>query len=93
MLTNNYFESKELGGTMYQQVVGAAMGTSFSVMYAVIFMIWLETPIVDSERFRSGIQLYKRIIDDLFVDWTGSVTKLCEFRTALASADDAIKLD
>lgn len=93
VLTNNYVECKELGGAMYQQVVGTAMGTSFSVMYAVIFMIWLETPIVDSERFRSCIQLYKRFIDDLFVDWTGSVTKLCEFRTALASADDHIKLD
>ena len=71
------------------------MGTSFSVMYAVIFMIWLETPIVDSERFRLGscTHLYKRFIDDLFVDWTGSVTKLCKFRTALASADDHIKLN
>ena len=69
------------------------MGTSFSVIYAVIFMIWLETPIVDSERFRSCIQLYKQFIDDLFVDWTGSVTKLCEFRTALLSADDHIKLN
>ena len=70
VLTNNYVECKELGGTMYQQVVGPAMGTSFSAKYAVIFMIWLETPIVDSERFRSCIQLYKRFIDDLFVDWT-----------------------
>ena len=53
VLTNNYVECKELNGTMYQQVVGTAMGTSFSVVYAVIFMIWLETPIVESERFRS----------------------------------------
>ena len=51
VLTNNYVECKELGGAMYQQVVGTAMGTSFSVMNAVIFMIWLETLIVDSERF------------------------------------------
>ena len=62
---------------MYQQVVGIAMGTSFLVMYAVIFMIWLEKPIVDSERFLSCIQFYTRFVDDLFVDWTGSVTKLC----------------
>ncbi len=49
------------------------MGTSFSVVYAIIFMMWLETPIVNDERFRSCIQLYKRFIDDLFVIWTGPV--------------------
>ena len=47
VLTNNYVECKELSGAMYQQVVGTAMGTSFSVVYAIIFMIWLETPIVN----------------------------------------------
>lgn len=93
VLTNNYVECKELGGTVYQQIVGTAMGTSFSVIYAIIFMIWLETPIVESERFRPYIQLYKRYIDDLFVDWTGSVAMLCEFRKALASADEHIRLD
>ncbi len=56
MLTNKYVECKELNGAMYQQVVGTAMGTSFSVVYAVIFMIWLETPTI--ERFESCIQLY-----------------------------------
>jgi hypothetical protein len=40
VLTNNYVECKELNGTMYQQVVGTAMGTSFSVVYAIIFMIY-----------------------------------------------------
>ncbi len=96
MLTNNYVECKELNVTMYQQVVGTAMGTSFSVVYAIIFVIWLETPIVEtveSERFRSCIQLYKRFIDDLFVVWTGSVALLCEFRKALAMADINISLD
>jgi hypothetical protein len=93
VLTNNYVECKELNGTMYQQVVGTAMGTSFSVVYAIIFMIWLETPIVESERFRSCIQLYKRFIDDLFLIWTGSVALLCEFRKALAMADNNISLD
>jgi hypothetical protein len=78
---------------MYQQVVGTAMGTSFSVVYAVIFMIWLETPIVEAESFRSCIQLYKRFIDDLFLIWTGSAAQLCEFRKALARADNNISLD
>ena len=95
VLTNNYVECKELGGAMYQQVVGtAAMGTSFSVVYAIIiFMIWLETPIVNDERFRSCIQLYKRFIDDLFVIWTGPVATLCEFRKAMGRADPNISLD
>jgi hypothetical protein len=85
VLTNNYVECKELNDAMYQQVVGTAMGTSFSVVYAVIFMIWLETPIIEAERFRSCIQLYKRFIDDLFLIWTGSAAQLCEFRKALAT--------
>jgi hypothetical protein len=93
VLTNNYVECKELGGAMYQQVVGTAMGTSFSVVYAIIFMIWLETPIVNDERFRSCIQLYKRFIDDLFVVWTGPVATLCEFRKAMGKADPNISLD
>lgn len=93
VLTNNYVECKELDGAMYQQMVGTAMGTSFSVVYAIIFMIWLETPIVNDERFRSCIQLYKRFIDDLFIIWTGSVAKLCEFREAFGRADPNISLD
>jgi hypothetical protein len=93
VLTNNYVECKDLGGAMYQQVVGTAMGTSFSVVYAIIFMIWLETPIVNDERFRSRIQLYKRFINDLFVIWTGPVATLCEFRKAMGKADPNISLD
>ena len=76
VLTNNCVECKELGGAMYQQVVGTAIWTSLSVVYAIIVMIWLETPIVNDERLRSCIQLYKRFIDDLFVIWTGPVATL-----------------
>ena len=39
VLTNNYVTCADLGCTIYRQVVGTAMGTSFSVVYAVIFMI------------------------------------------------------
>jgi len=93
VLTNNYVVCKELGDTIYRQIVGTAMGTSFSVVYAVIFMIWLETPIVNDVRFRQFIRLYKRFIDDLFLIWTGPAAALCDFRRALATADEAISLD
>ena len=43
VLTNRYVKCKELGGALFQQVVETTIGTSFSVMYSIIFMIWLET--------------------------------------------------
>ena len=93
VLTNNYVVCKELGDAIYRQIVGTAMGTSFSVVYAVIFMIRLESPIVNDARFRQYIRLYKRFIDDLFLIWTGPAAVLCDFRRALATADEAIGLD
>ena len=38
VLTNNFVECKELEGAIYHQQVGTAMGTSFSVIYAIIMM-------------------------------------------------------
>ncbi len=96
VLTNNYVECEELGDATNGQIIrliGTAMGTSFSVVYAVIFMIWLETLILNDERFSEYILLYKRFIDDLFLIWTGPAAVLCEFRHALAIADEAISLD
>jgi hypothetical protein len=66
---------------------------SFSVVYAIILMIWLETPIVNDNRFKSCIQLYKRFIDVLFVIWTGPVVTLCELRMGMGKADPNISLD
>ena len=93
VLTNNFVVCKELDHAIYRQNIGTAMGTSFSVIYAVIFMIRLETPIIDDARFRPHIRLYKRFIDDLILIWTGSAARLCEFRSALASADEEISLN
>ena len=36
VLTNNYVECEELGDAFYRQIIGTAMGTSFSAVYAVI---------------------------------------------------------
>ena len=56
-------------------------------------MIRLETPIVHDRRFSQYIRLYKRFIDDLLLIWSGPTSVLCEFRKALATADEAISLD
>ena len=68
-------------------------GDVVPVVYVVIFMIWLETPIVNDVMFRQHIRLYKRFIDDLFLMRTGTGAVLCDFRRALATADEAIGLD
>jgi hypothetical protein len=93
VLNNNYVTCEELGSDIYHQVIGTAMGTSFSVVYAIIFMIWLETPIINDVRFSRYIRLYKRFIDDLFLIWTGPASVLCDFRRALATADECISLE
>ena len=93
VLTNNSVECEELGSDVYHQLIGTAMGTSFSVVYAIIFMIWLETPVINDARFSRYIQLYKRFIDDLFLIWNGPAAILCDFRHALATADENISLD
>ena len=46
ILENNYVECQGMDGAFLQKI-GTAMGTSFSVTYATIFMIWLETPVID----------------------------------------------
>ena len=72
------------------------MGTT--VVYAVIFMIWFETPIVLvnnlNVRLRQYILLYKRFMDDLglFLIWTGPAAVLCYLCT-LATADKGVSLD
>ena len=83
----------DLGCTINSPVVRTAMETSFSVVYAIIFMIWFEMPIVNDVRFRQYIRLYRRIIDDLFLILTGPAAVLCDLLRALATADEAISLD
>ena len=90
VLENNYVECKDIEGSFLQKI-GTAMGTSFSVTYATIFMIWLETPIIDE--FRKHIVLYKRYIDDIFLIWSGSSAELCRFRERFGNANDNIKLE
>ena len=90
VLQNNYVECQGIDGAFLQKI-GTAMGTSFSVTYATIFMIWLETPIIDE--FRRHIVLYKRYIDDLLLIWSGSSAELCRFRARFGTANASINLE
>ncbi len=53
----------------------------------------METRIIEDKRFSQYIRLYKRFINDLFLIWTGPAAVLCEFRHALAIADEAVSFD
>ncbi len=50
-LTYNYVECEELGDASYCQIIRTTMGTSFSVVYNIIFMTWLETPVSTTRGF------------------------------------------
>ena len=90
VLSNKFVTYEAVGDAIYRQIIGTAMGTSFSVVYAIIFMIWLETPIINDPRSSRFIQAYKRFIDDLFLIWSGTPELQCDFRKALAEADKGI---
>ncbi len=90
VLENKFVECKSIEGSFLQRI-GTAIGPSLSVMYAIIFMIWLETPIISE--FNQHIVLYKRYIDNLFLIWSGSSAGLCRFSERLGNANDNIKLE
>ena len=52
----------------------------------IIFMIWLETPIINE--FQQRIVPYKRCNDDILLIWSGSAAELCRFRVRLGNAND-----
>ena len=66
------------------------MGTIFSMMFANIFMLWIETPIVN--KYKADIRLYKWFIDDIICAWKGSKRRLCEFKRELNYAHRNIQL-
>ncbi len=89
VLDNKYVECKDMLGSFLQRT-GTAMCTSFSVTYATIFMISLETPSIDE--FRRHIVLYKMYINYIVLIWSVSIAELCRFREKLGNANDNIKL-
>jgi len=92
VLENNFVQCDELeGNQIFLQKVGTAMGTAFSATYATIFMIWLESPIM--EEFQSCIKTYRRYIDDIFIAWIGSLSDLARFKARFVIADSNISLE
>jgi hypothetical protein len=87
VLKENYIEAWPCG--IYQQTAGTAMGSAFAVVYAIIFMIWYETPII--EQFKEHITLYGRYIDDGQTIWTGTDEALPRFLHTLQTTNKNIK--
>ena len=55
----------------YQQIKGTAMGSNFSVVYACLFLSYLE-----NSKPSPHLVYFTRYIDDAFGIWTGSETQL-----------------
>ena len=70
VLTHCYVACPEITTNKFHQIIGTAMGTCFSVVYAIIRMIYIETGIFT--RLKRYISLYARFIDDEFCAWHGS---------------------
>jgi len=91
VLDNNFVETEGVGSGIFQQVIGVAMGTSFSVVFAIIFMIHLETPII--EKYDKWILVFKRAIDDLLFIWQGPKIEFENMKQDFNSANSRIKFD
>ena len=89
VLTHTYVHCPGLG--VYHQLQGTSMGTAFSVMYANIYMIYIESPII--ELYAPYISLYKRYIDDVITVWSGPTDLVPAFQTALGSRHPSIRLE
>ena len=90
VLTHSYIYCPEISTNIFHQIIGAAMGCSFIVVYATIHMIKIETPIV--KKFRRNISLYKRFIDDGITGWHGSDEDFALFSAEFNEADPSIKV-
>ena len=73
VLKNNYFK---FNGKMWHQLVGTTMGSNVSVIFAILFMAYLEIHIYQNVRQMYPqdyaeylIKAWKRFIDDCFLIW------------------------
>lgn len=83
ILENNYFSFED---KIFKQTNGVAMGTPFAVVFAVIYMLWIEENFVFSilECCENTV-FYKRYIDDGFGIWRGNPSSLQLFIDSFSS--------
>ena len=86
VLTKNYFQFNE---QLYIQKQGTAMGTKMAPNYAIIFMHYLETNLLNQATFKPTIWL--RFIDDIFMIWPHGIQKLKLFMDLLNNYHSTIK--
>ena len=91
VLDNNYVEVEGVGSGIFKQVVGVPMGTSFSVVFSIIFMLKLEHDII--EKYQNWILLYKRAIDDLLFIWQGPTAEFSNMKADFDKAHPNIQFD
>jgi hypothetical protein len=81
VMTENHLQ---FGDRFWRQVRGTAMGTPVAVIYAVLFMGWLDTLLASrTPHLSSHVILHKRYIDDGVVIWGGEKTDLEAWVSAL----------
>ena len=86
VLTKNYFQ---FNGQLYIQKQGTAMGTKMAPNYAIIFMHYLETNILNQATSKPTVWL--RFIDDIFMIWSHGIQKLKLFMELLNNHHPTIK--
>ncbi|CAI5961978.1 unnamed protein product [Closterium sp. NIES-65] len=83
----------EFGGRFWRQVRGTAMGTPVAVIYAVLFMAWLDERLLETEpELSQHVLLHRRFIDDGVVVWTGTRERLLEWVGAFGGLEQTIRL-
>ena len=76
IMTHNVFQ---FGPTYWLQTVGTAMGTPVAVTWAILYYGWLEIRRL-LPTFNNSIITLKRLVDDMFCIWTGTVAEFKEFQ-------------
>src|SRR6185312_5253229 len=82
ILQNSFFEFDH---KLYHQKEGAAMGSNVSPCYANIFVWDKEKQIVDREKGKGLLSLYKRLLDDILVMMKSTQKEFNDFLDKLKS--------
>ena len=87
ILTYNIFE---FDGKLFKQMVGCAMGSSISVVYACLFMCDLEEKMLEKWRGTKP-KRWMRFIDDIWFLWNGTEDELKQFQGFLDTFHPTIR--